>query len=872
MHELMTTQLTAYLIALDAAIAGREFPLKGVPLVIGRSGGRCDIIVSGPTVSRQHARLEPVPGGDGGYRIVDLQSLNGVYVNGRKVQGQVVLAAGDIIGLGLSEAHHLRFQLNSSRQGSWSSTLPPQPSWSIGRAGSCDISLPYQSMVSSRHATVRMSNGGLEIHDQNSLNGTWVNGLRIRRKRALREQDTVTVGSANLHFTLLPDGRLEVVRRECSEDVQVECVHVDYEVRIGRKRSKKLLEEITLSLKPGEFVGILGPSGAGKSTLLKVMNGYLAPSSGQVLFNETPLYQGQGMFRGAIGYVPQDDILHQELSVEKSLDYVARLRLPPDLTRAQRYALIDATLEALGLNPVRNQLISSLSGGQRKRVSIAAELLTKPSVLFLDEPTSGLDPSVEEKIMRHFKKMAHEGTTVLITTHILYSLHMLDRVIILSQGRLVFFGTPDEAMDFFQEKGTKISRPTQMFDILEQVGDTDTKNTMNEVVKRKETALRYCHKYRLSPLYQKNILDEQTDQARRVAIAFTGETEAGTVKAGTGVVRSAPLLELLDLFPLRDFLTLTQRQFNLRIGSLRKVALYCLIPLLLALVTISQQAPEWIDDAHHLAKKDAYSRELAGLPAPVEDKVKALLAPAAGKEEDRSLAEMLFALRYEGVQSLPVPMSVMVMCVMTALFLGAINTCLEISTERTIFQRERMSGLRLADYLFSKLPVVFLVTLLQCHLFLLFLFLKPDYRYLHLFAAGPVMTLTAWTSAIMGLVVSSLDSSRGQMSVIFAIAVVLPQLILSGGLGPDYYLGLNKVVQGVADCLPARWGLEMLFSALYPDGSELALQWLPDFVRNTIGLEFGTQAALRGVYVLMLQSGVFLMLAALFIKRQDRMP
>ena len=393
----------AFLIALDASLAAREYTLDQESILIGRDGNRCGVVAAGITISRKHAQITRWKNNEGLWLIRDLHSTNGVFLNGERLDGQSSLKDGDLIGLGSPEVYHLCFQNRSRKHLSWTAILHRQPDWSIGRSDQNDISLPFESVVSTRHGTLMNRKGGLEIVDHDSLNGIWVNGNRVSRAR-ISFADTVVIGSTYFHFFLREDGRLEVCRKECGDDIRLDCVDISYSVKIGKGQQKNIIDDITLSIKPGEFVGILGPSGAGKSTLLKTLNGYIKPNNGAVLLNETSLHHAYDMFRNAIGYVPQDDILHKELSLEKSLEYVSKLRLPRDLGQQQRKNIINSTLEALGLYHVRHHTINQLSGGQRKRVSIGAELLTKPSILFLDEPTSGLDPSVEDKIMRHLKK------------------------------------------------------------------------------------------------------------------------------------------------------------------------------------------------------------------------------------------------------------------------------------------------------------------------------------------------------------------------------------------------------------------------------------------------------------------------------------
>lgn len=206
-----------------------------------------------------------------------------------------------------------------------------------------------------------------------------------------------------------------------------------------------ILDKIDLRLSKGQFVGILGPSGCGKSTLLTALSGRRSFQSGEVLFDGKPL---EGRPGESIGFVPQDDNLHVALKTERLLTYSARLQLP-ERNSEQLKRLVDLTLRSVGLEERKKTAVKKLSGGQRKRVSIAQELLFSPQALFLDEPTSGLDPELEKSIMQLCARLASEGKLVVMTTHILESIDLFDRLMVLVGGQTAFFGQPSEAIDFF---------------------------------------------------------------------------------------------------------------------------------------------------------------------------------------------------------------------------------------------------------------------------------------------------------------------------------------------------------------------------------------------------------------------------------------
>ncbi len=228
-------------------------------------------------------------------------------------------------------------------------------------------------------------------------------------------------------------------------------VRIDARGLTRRVGSVTILADVSLSLAPGEVVGIAGGSGAGKTTMLEALAGVRPADSGAVHFDSVDLYSHIDIFRSALGYVPQDDIIHAELPLRSTLRYAARLRLPASTTAAEFDAAADDAMRALDLQCRARLRVGALSGGQRKRASIAVELLAKPHVFFLDEPTSGLDPATGAELMQVLRKLANEeGATVVLTTHSPPDLLMCDRVVFLAGGgQLAFEGTPDAALRYF---------------------------------------------------------------------------------------------------------------------------------------------------------------------------------------------------------------------------------------------------------------------------------------------------------------------------------------------------------------------------------------------------------------------------------------
>ena len=208
-------------------------------------------------------------------------------------------------------------------------------------------------------------------------------------------------------------------------------------------QGRTTLRDVSFSVAPGEVVAIVGGSGAGKTTLLETMVGIRQPTAGEVR-----IAGAQG--RSDVGYVPQDDIIHRDLPLARTLRYAAQLRLPASTAPAAVDRIVDETLAALDLAERATVRVGSLSGGQRKRASIAVEMLTRPAVFFLDEPTSGLDPATAREVLRLLRRLAGAGTTIVLTTHSPTDIDLCDRIVFLARdGYLAFVGTPAEARRHF---------------------------------------------------------------------------------------------------------------------------------------------------------------------------------------------------------------------------------------------------------------------------------------------------------------------------------------------------------------------------------------------------------------------------------------
>lgn len=313
----------------------------------------------------------------------------------------------------------------------------------IGRALENEL-VVSDLQVSRHHAEFTATpDGRFEIHDLGSHNGTYINGQPVAKSGTalIGPNDIVSVGHST--FRLVGDRLEEFVD---TGEISFSARHLTVTVDGG----KDILKDVSFGVPEKSLIAVIGPSGSGKSTLLKALTGYRPANKGDVLYDNRNLYKQFAELRQRIGLVPQDDILHKELTVKKALKYAAKLRFPSDTSEQEREQRIGEVLRELKLDIHKEKKVTSLSGGQRKRVSVALELLTKPSLIFLDEPTSGLDPGMDRDVMQLLRGLADDGRTVLVVTHSVAELAICDKLLVMAPGGSVaYFGPPEEALNFF---------------------------------------------------------------------------------------------------------------------------------------------------------------------------------------------------------------------------------------------------------------------------------------------------------------------------------------------------------------------------------------------------------------------------------------
>ncbi len=435
----------------EVAVVAGGTPLRVVlpsgETIIGREDG-CGVRLDNLMVSRRHARIVI---SDVGNTIEDLASSCGTSVNGEFLVEQHPLFPGDIIVIsGTTLKFEIRYaaieapksiadvrrvidrgaNLSVQFRGKAATEVPLEEGRiTIGRRADRDVVIAG-TLVSARHAVLERSGSDVFLSDAQTESGTYVNGKPIIRCK-LVSGDRIQIGPCLFRY----EGN-RLIRTLQTSAIGLEAFEIT-----KTAGSVTLLDQLTFALQPGEFVGLIGPSGAGKTTLLDTLNGLRPATSGDVYLNDDPLYEQYARLRHHIGYVPQDDIIHRELTVGQALDYAAQLRLPSDTNAEERHRVVDETLEALDLTHRRDVKVGLLSGGQRKRVSVGVELLSRPGVLFLDEPTSGLDPGTESKLMNMFRRLADQGRTVVCTTHVMENIDLFHKIVVLAPGgKLAWFG------------------------------------------------------------------------------------------------------------------------------------------------------------------------------------------------------------------------------------------------------------------------------------------------------------------------------------------------------------------------------------------------------------------------------------------------
>jgi ABC-type multidrug transport system ATPase subunit len=581
----------------------------------------------------------------------------------------------------------------------------PAGSIKIGRATDNDIVIP-DVLASRHHATLVPTPSGTEIVDNRSINGTFVNGARIE-SAMLRDGDVVTIGNVDLVFaggTLARRSETEAATRTGGLEV--------HGVTWTIENNKTLLDNISLTARPGMLTAVIGPSGAGKSTFARLVAGYTHPTSGTVSFEGHNIHAEYASLRSRIGMVPQDDVVHGQLTVRQALMYAAELRLPPDTTKADREQVVMQVLEELEMTQHLETRVDKLSGGQRKRASVALELLTGPSLLILDEPTSGLDPALDRQVMTMLRQLADAGRVVLVVTHSLTYLDVCDQVLLLAPGgKTAFCGPPSQ---IGPAMGT-----TNWADIFSSVaGDPDA--------------------------------------AKARYLAQTGPPPpVPPIEAPTDLGEPA------KTSLVKQFWTIARRQIRLIVSDRGYFIFLALLPFIMGSLSLS-------------------------VPGTV----------GFGVPDPRGVAPNE-------------PGQILVLLNVGAIFMGTALTIRDLIGERAIFRREQAVGLSTTAYLLAKVCIYSVFAVVQSGIVTAITILgkgaptqganvlgNPS---LELFAA---MAATTVTAAMVGLALSALARSNEQIMPLLVIAI-MSQLVFQGGMIPvTGRIGLDQL----SWITPARWG------------------------------------------------------------------
>lgn len=683
-------------------------------LTIGRVEGN-DIIINSQIASGRHARLEQVSGG--GYKLIVIpEAKNPVLFEGRPVEGSRVLHHGDMLRIGSLDPGMMVTMIynapgEAAQQLERDIEFGDKTLIQIGRDPSNDIVIPSPN-VSRFHTQIVKVGQRYRVEDLRSSNGTFVNGERIDQSKWLKPEDSIRVGQ--YRFVL---GKDQLARFDDSNGLRVDVIGLNKWVR----KDLNILQNISASFKPREFIVVVGQSGGGKSTFVDAVAGYRpATPPSKVFVNDIDIYTHFDMIRNEIGFVPQKDIIHMELTVYQALDFAAQLRMPSDTSPEERHKRIMEVLEDLDLAHRKDVQISGLSGGQQKRVSIGVELLTKPGLFFLDEPTSGLDPGTETALMQLMRRLADQGRTIILITHATKNVMLADKVIFLARGGyLSWFGPPDEALAYFDQYRSERNRRAGKieFDEIYAILDDPSKGKADEWAKRYRESK--AHKeYIAKPLAGKTSPERAMNEPRpERVLQRTGNTR--------------------QVSSLRQFLILSAR--NIKILT-----------------------------------RDRFALGLMLATAPVVSLLDVILSFVMGRN--------IFDF-YDGDMSQV--MITLFLLTIYGIMVGGISQMREIVKEQDIYKRERLVNLKILPYVLSKIWVAALLALYQAAAYTVvhYLSFSMPGSVVEFIQIYITMTLATFAGMMLGLFASALAPNASSAPLI-VIMLMLPQIVLGGALIP----------------------------------------------------------------------------------------
>jgi ABC transport system ATP-binding/permease protein len=692
----------------------QEFPLRQELTRIGQTPDN-DIVIDQPEILPHHAQILQTPHG---HQLISLSAQAELYLDGQRID-RADLQSGDVIQMGQHDTlTYLRLEPPPTDIKAPSIlSLRDRNRLQIGRDPRNDAVIDHPT-VSRFHSQIELRQGSWVILDLETSNGTFINGLQMTEPQRLRAGDRIRIGPCEFIFSV--DETL--IQQNEAGNLRIDALHLSKTTPKG----VTLLDDISLSILPREFVAIVGVSGAGKSTLLDALNGLRPAPRGTVLVNDHDLYKNFNAYRTEVGYVPQEDIIHRELTVVQALDFAAKLRLPADTTDAERRQRVQRVLNDLELSHRQQVVVKQLSGGQRKRVSMGVELLTEPSLFFLDEATSGLDPGTELQMMRLLRKLADQGRTVMLITHATKNVMMCDMVLFLTKGgRVAYFGPPDQALTYFG---------VEDFDeiYLKVEGELSPED--------------WKQRFLASEHHQRYVLDRQ--KAIHTQLSSSGQIRPA----------AQPPFQAKGISAWRQWVILSQRY----IATLLQERVSLLLML--------------------------------------------SLAPILGLLDWVMWQRFLFDKRQgDGGQAF----TMLFLSVLIATIVGSLVTMREIVKEADIYRRERMVGLKIFPYAFSKLWVTILLALYQSAIFLLTKELSVNVPggWSTVPSLYITMFLVTLGGMVMGLLVSSLSSNQNAAPIL-TVFFLIPQITFAGSFLPLQDVG--AVGQFLSQLTVTRWSFEAM--------------------------------------------------------------
>jgi ABC transport system ATP-binding/permease protein len=702
---------------LVVAVAGEtqySRTLEQPVIAIGRAPDN-QIVIPSQIVSRNHAILERTAEG---YRLRVLpEASNPVLLEGRPLLEAHLLRHGDILRIG-SQDPGLMVTLTyhdparAVTKAAQPISLGEKTLVQIGRDGSNDVVLDSPS-VSRFHAQIERIGQRHCLRDLRSANGTFVNGQRVEKEVWLQAGDEVRISR---HRFVMSQEQLDYYDE--SGGLKVDALQLNKWVR----KDLNILQNISLAFKPREFIVVVGQSGGGKSTLVDAIAGYRPATHGQVLVNGTNIYRHFDSVRDNIGYVPQRDIIHYELTVYQALDYAARLRMPRDTSKAERHKRILEVLEDLDMVHRKDIAINRLSGGQIKRVSIGVELLTGPGLFFLDEPTSGLDPGTETSFMHLMRRLADQGRTIVLITHATKNVMLADKVVFLSRGGfLSWFGPPEEALKYFDGFRSERERRTREMDFNQIYAILDDPE--------KGSAAEWAKRYQEHPAYQQYIaepVEHALQEQARPGRAKQAQSEAAPRKKRARRTSS-----------LHQFMVLSAR--NLKILT-----------------------------------RDRTSLVLMLLAPPAIAALDFVIAPLMGRAP----------FDYQSGDASNGAITLFLLTVY-ALLIGGFSQMREFVKESDIYKREHLVNLKVFPYVASKIWVALLLAFYQALAFAGVHFLAFDMPGGWLeFSLAYITLVLAVMAGMMGGLLASAIAPSASAAPLLMILFLVPQIVLSGALAP----------------------------------------------------------------------------------------